>query len=322
MKKITYIADIDADVDDLIAARYLKDKGVLGAVVLDPKPVSDTGFKRVEILKNLGIDVRDSIPEDTDTIFIGGALTIVAEFVKTHKLANLVMNGGFVGCNLVPEDHVLEKFTGKVSIRTFNFNCDVKAADYVLSSPNIDKIVLVGKNVCHHPKNTAEGIWKTFKPMIEGEYRVRPGKLQHDMLACREGLVALGYIDEPALCIYRKVYPFNHGLKGNMTQWGSTIYPEPDNTYREVLAAVDWVRFSYIPMQNAEEKTIVLTRNNFARHSEASLQACIEMHKYLKLHPEMDNLEHIKERRDMIWAKTVELFNDPNFKPDDPEQQQ
>lgn len=241
MKKITYIADIDADGDDLIAARYLKDKGVLGAVVLDPKPVSDTGFQRVELLKNLGIDVRDSIPEDTDTIFIGGALTIVAEFVKTHKLAALVMNGGFVGSNIVPEGRVLNKFKGKTAIRTFNFNCDVNAADYVLSSPNIGKIILVGKNVCHNPKNTADGIWKNLKAMIEGEYKVRPGKLQHDMLACREGLVALGCLDEPAWCVYREVYPFNMGLCGNMTWWGSTLTPKPLNKYRKVLAAVDWV---------------------------------------------------------------------------------
>lgn len=319
-KKITYIADIDADVDDLIAARYLKDKGVLGSVVLDPKPVSDTGFKRVELLKNLGIDVRDSIPEDTDTIFIGGALTIVAEFVKTHKLANLVMNGGFVGCNIVPEGHVLDKFKGKTTIRTFNFNCDVKAADYVLSSPNIDKIVLVGKNVCHHPKNTADGIWKPLKPMIEGEYKVRPGKLQHDMLACREGLVALGYLDEPALCAYREVYPFNLGLRGNMTLWGSTLTPERNNKYRKVLAAVDWTSFNYIPMQNAAEKTIVLTRGNYSRYTEAALQASIKMCEYCETHPEMNDDKHLKERRDIIWKTTVDLFNDPNFKLDDPEQ--
>ena len=246
-KKITYIADIDQDVDDLIAARYMHDKGVLGCVVLDPKPTSEVGFKRVEILKNLGISVQDAIPEDTDTVFIGGALTIVAEFVKTHKLTNLVMNGGFVGCNIVLEDYVLDKFKGKTAIRTFNFNCDVKAADYVLSSPNIGKIILVGKNVCHHPKNTADGIWKSLKPMIEGEYKVRPGKLQHDMLACREGLVALGYIDEPALCTYREVHPFNLGLRGNMTLWGSTLCPEPDNKYRKVLAATGWTSLNKVP---------------------------------------------------------------------------
>lgn len=319
-KKITYIADIDQDVDDLIAARYLRDKGVLGCVVLDPKPTSEVGLHRVEMLKNLDIEVRDTIPEDTDTIFIGGALTIVAEFVKTHKLANLVMNGGFVGCNIVPEDHVLDKFKGKTTIRTFNFNCDVNAADYVLSSPNIDNIVLVGKNVCHHPKNTADGIWKNLKPMIEGEYKVRPGKLQHDMLACREGLVALGYLDEPALCAYREVYPFNLGLRGNMTLWGSTLTPERNNKYRKVLAAVDWTSFNYIPMQNAAEKTIVLTRNNYNRFVKASLQACSDVKEYLSTKPEMADIKYLSKRRDMIWDATIKRFNDPNFKLDDSEQ--
>lgn len=238
-KNITYIADIDQDVDDLIAARYLRDKGVLGCVVLDPKPTSEVGLHRVEMLKNLGIEVRDTIPEDTDTIFNGGALTIVADFVKTHKISNLVMNGGFVGANIVPIRKVLPKFAGKSEIRTFNFNCDVDATVSVLESSNIDRIVLIGKNVCHNERNAANGIWRRLKGMIVDEYGVRPSKLMHDLLACHEGLSILKLHDEPLECDYRMVYPYHTGLCGNMTKWGSR-----DNAFgkfKRVLAAVDWI---------------------------------------------------------------------------------
>lgn len=190
------------------------------------------------MLKNLGIEVRDTIPEDTDTIFNGGALTIVADFVKTHKISNLVMNGGFVGANIVPIRKVLPKFAGKSEIRTFNFNCDVNATVSVLESSNIDRIVLIGKNVCHNERNAANGIWRSLKGMIVDEYGVRPSKLMHDLLACHEGLSILKLHDEPLECDYRMVYPYHTGLCGNMTKWGSR-----DNAFgkfKRVLAAVDW----------------------------------------------------------------------------------
>lgn len=35
-KEVVYIAELDADVDDVVAAYYLHNKGVLKCVVLDP----------------------------------------------------------------------------------------------------------------------------------------------------------------------------------------------------------------------------------------------------------------------------------------------
>lgn len=43
MKKVIYIAEIDADVDDIIAAEYLFNKGCLMGIVLDPLPKSEIG---------------------------------------------------------------------------------------------------------------------------------------------------------------------------------------------------------------------------------------------------------------------------------------
>ena len=252
MKNVIYIADIDQDIDDLITIRYMAERSVfLKGVVLDPMPTSDVGKARVKLIESWGVKVFDSIPEDaepknpmgvaspTEIVYCGGALTKVAEYVKDHKLQQLVMNGGFVGEPIVPSNKALPKFRGKSAVRTFNFNCDVAAADAVLKSDNIEQIILVGKNVCHDDRNTFEVIWKDEKYLTEG-LPVRPGKKLHDLLAVYEGLVFYGlsgYKDNHVL-VYKEVYPFNNGLKGNMTEWGSSLEP---TGYKKVLAAVGWV---------------------------------------------------------------------------------
>ena len=43
-KKVIYVAELDADVDDVIAAEYLHRKGALGMVVCDPEPVIAKGI--------------------------------------------------------------------------------------------------------------------------------------------------------------------------------------------------------------------------------------------------------------------------------------
>lgn len=54
------------------------------------------------------------------------------------------------------------------------------------------------------------------------------------MLACHEGIT---YINgEDAFCEYDTVKPYNEGLCGTMTKWGST--KTRTTPYREVLAAV------------------------------------------------------------------------------------
>lgn len=232
--EIVYIAELDADADDVIAAEYLHKKGVLKEVVCDPKPRTDQGKKRKQSLEEIGVKVYDKMPPIAKYVFVGGALTELARYLINHKIEYLVMNGGFVGCNIV--ENPLEKFRDKRTVRTFNFNCDVKAADAVLKSKNIGTILLVGKNVCHSEKNTLNGIWAEEKELLE-KYHSKSTKRQHDMLACREGLILIGLLQEASYLDYKAVYPYNTGLKGNMTEWGSTLDKSP---YRNVLAAVDW----------------------------------------------------------------------------------
>lgn len=218
----------------MIAAEYLYQKGVLKEVVCDPIPRTPEGKDRKEQLEELGIKVSNKMPPVAKYVFVGGALTELARYLINHRIEYLVMNGGFVGCNIV--ENPLKKFKGKQTVRTFNFNCDVKAADAVLKSKNIGAILLVGKNVCHSEKNTLNGVWAEEKELFE-KYHSKPTKRQHDMLACREGLILIGMLTESSFLQYKEVRPYNTGLKGNMTEWGSTFGKSP---YRSVLAAVGW----------------------------------------------------------------------------------
>lgn len=56
------------------------------------------------------------------------------------------------------------------------------------------------------------------------------------MLACHEGLAFLNETEK--FCEYDAVRPFNMGLDGRFTKWGST--KTKDTPYREVLAAVGY----------------------------------------------------------------------------------
>ena len=113
------------------------------------------------------------------------------------------------------------------------------AADTVLKTDekHISHIVLVGKNVCHDVRNTKNALWsgEKYKKLFD-EYRVKDEKRQHDLLACHEGLAFLRGTN--AICEYEMVRPYNTGLNGKLTQWGSTKTME--TPYREVLAAVGY----------------------------------------------------------------------------------
>lgn len=233
-REVIYIAELDADVDDVIAAEYLNKKGVLKEVVCDPVPTTWHGKDRKEQLEALGIKVVNKMPSIAKYVFVGGALTEVSRYLINHKIECLVMNGGFVGCNIMKNP--LDKFKNKQVVRTFNFNCDIDATDIVLKSKNIENIILVGKNVCHDKRNTLTGIWSSERTILN-KYHSKEDKRQHDMLACREGLILLGLLEEKSYLEYKFVYPYNTGLKGNMTEWGSTFGKSP---YRAVLAAINW----------------------------------------------------------------------------------
>ena len=239
-KEIIYVAEIDQDVDDIVAVEYLHNKGVLKAVVLDPIPETDEGKQRLDIIKRMGIIIEKEIPEKSKYIFVGGALKKVSQYIKNNKIDLLVMNGGFVGNN-IETNFTIPKFRNKKTVRTFNFNCNIYATNQVLKSENINKILLVGKNVCHNRKNTLSGIWKNKESKLLNKYNVKDKKLMHDLLACYEGLVFLGIVNDESFLNYRLLKPFNEGLDGKYTKWGS-LYPNENSEYRECIVAIEWKR--------------------------------------------------------------------------------
>ena len=211
---ITYIAELDQDVDDVVALEYLHKLGRLKDVVLDPYPVEPEGIARMNEIK---------------------------KYVKNNKLDWLVMNGGFVGHNI--ENHFeLPKFKGKDTVRTFNFNSNIMATDKVLKSDNIEIIMLVGKNVCHNRKNTRMGIWKNDENLqdIFDKYGVNDRKLLHDLLACKEGLIKMGLLYEKSILKYRELKPYNEGIDGTYTKWGSCLPKDERSKYKVCYTAVDY----------------------------------------------------------------------------------
>lgn len=58
--------------------------------------------------------------------------------------------GGFAGDNIVPEEHRLEKFKGRMTCPTFNLNGDVTASKKLLLDSTLMNFVrMVSKNICH-----------------------------------------------------------------------------------------------------------------------------------------------------------------------------
>lgn len=214
MNKVIYIADIDQDIDDIIAADFLNQRDVLEGIVLDPEPKSEIGLKRVEEIKKMGVQIFKDIPK-CDYIFNGGAFTKLAKYLRSNTVKIIVANGGFVGDNLAINP--LDKFKGKKYVRTFNFNIDVNATINVLNSKSYDELYLIGKNVCHSEKNTLSGIWKD-KEFLK-KYYIKDDKRLHDVLMVQEGIKIIN--NEDSILAFAKVNCIYENIDGNYTKWGS-----------------------------------------------------------------------------------------------------
>ena len=57
-REVVYIADLDQDIDDVVAAHYLHKEDVLKCVVCDPYPKSKEGLERKDKLEKLGVEVQ------------------------------------------------------------------------------------------------------------------------------------------------------------------------------------------------------------------------------------------------------------------------
>ena len=172
--------------------------------------------------------IYEDIPK-CDFIFVGGAFTKLALYLRTNITSLIIANGGFVGSNLV--NNPLDKFKGKEFMRTYNFNLDVNSTISVLNSNNYDKLYLIGKNVCHNKRNTIRSIWKETE--FINKYQLNENKKLHDLLMAQEGLKIINGQIEQSLLNFININCINNGLNGNMTNWGSI-------EGNRVIAALDW----------------------------------------------------------------------------------
>lgn len=210
-----FVADIDQDIDDLIAIEYLKLNNSINGVVLDPMPITQEGRNRVRQIEGMGIKIYDQIPKETQIVLNGGAFTKIARFVKGNKLEWMVANGGFVGNNIVTDP--LAKFKDKEFCRTYNPNLDPLSAEQVINSVNIKHKCLVSKNVCHDERNTIKYLWKNLD--FIKKYNLKDSKRLHDLLMCFDGLKIIK--NEETVLEYKSLDPIHKGLKGKYTEWGS-----------------------------------------------------------------------------------------------------
>jgi len=211
MDKIVYIADIGGDIDDLVAIKYLNSIGALGSVVLDGASQDN---ERKLILERDGIEVLNEIPKGTDIVFCGGAFTKIAKYLQNNKLDLIVANGFFAGCNIVPPEHVLDKFKNLAQCVSYNPNQDYKSALEVVRS-GVDMLI-VAKNVCHHPDNTIDN-WHDPKSV---KIKIPARKKLHDLLMVKEGINFIK--NRSTFCVYESVNIYMN--KGNAITWRA----EPD----------------------------------------------------------------------------------------------
>jgi pyrimidine-specific ribonucleoside hydrolase len=183
----------------------------------------------------LGGEILDAFTSNPDLVIItGGPLGNVENLLKidekfglgkpSFRLNKMVIQGGFAGDSIVPPEYRLEKFAGKETCPTFNFNANINAAKAVLASKVFKKRFLVSKNVCHglaydedlHKyvgefKNNYPGLSLIHQGMGIYLKKKPKGKLFHDPLAA---CVAINQ----NICEFKQVEIYRQ--KG---EWGSKL---------------------------------------------------------------------------------------------------
>ncbi|MCP4438446.1 MAG: nucleoside hydrolase [Aureispira sp.] len=184
--------------------------------------------------------IKETVAEYPElTILTGGPLKNFRLLDAKLPIHRWVAQGGFAGDNVVPPEHRLPKFVGRTTCPTFNFGGDPKTASKLLATPQIEKRLLVSKNVCHglaydaemHEKmegykDSSAGLHWVYKGMDKYLQRRPNGKLFHDPLAA---CVAI----DPSICEFREVELFR--ARG---EWGSNLVLGT-NTFISIAADKD-----------------------------------------------------------------------------------
>ena len=187
---------------------------------------------------------------DASTTLLTGAAVknlkrlLESELPEGFRLGRWVAQGGFAGDDVVPEQHRLAKFAGRVTCPTYNFNGDPKGARLALDHPAIAERRCVSKNVCHgvvydaafHERVAAHRDSRESMRMIhaamDAYLRKRPtGKMFHDPLAACCAL-------DPSIASWREVELYR--ARG---EWGSRL---TDGTNTWITVAADQEAFARV----------------------------------------------------------------------------
>ncbi len=114
----------------------------------------DKNIVPTEILTKLGSEVlKETLTNYPNCVLLTGAALgnpkMLFETYPDTQLTRWVAQGGFAGDDVVPSEYRLDKFAGRNTCPTFNFNGDILGAKLLLASTNIKLKQLVSKNVCH-----------------------------------------------------------------------------------------------------------------------------------------------------------------------------
>lgn len=161
---------------------------------------------------------------------LGKAIQVADETHSDFTIGKVVIQGGFVGRNIVPESVALEKFKDKEMVPSWNLDGALKDTLRVLQSPRCSEIRLVSKNVCHgvtwdetlssQITHQGSGMLHTIDAIMTA-YRQRRGapKIIHDLVAATCALSA-------TVCGWAQV-SMRHKKKAG---WGADL-SKTSNTY-------------------------------------------------------------------------------------------
>lgn len=176
-------ADVKDDDKSRVGAYYTK---WLGSI-----PKQDPDCDLAELSREIIVD---------STLLTGGPLRNVRVLIQSSDkrlFGNWTAQGGFVGCNIIPDSDALEKFKGKLKVPTYNFGGHKASALDLLCGQYTNEfyeIHTVGKNVCHGfiftkedvellPKGKHPGLDVMIQGMEKYCQKKPEGKAMHDILA-------------------------------------------------------------------------------------------------------------------------------------------
>ncbi|HUU88461.1 MAG TPA: nucleoside hydrolase [Candidatus Glassbacteria bacterium] len=176
----------------------------------------------------------------------GAPLHNLFDFVQEYQpeIDTWVAQGGFAGCDIIPEEQQLEKFRGKKTCATFNLGGNKKASLALVNYGGIKNKFFVSKDICHSMiydqemheriapfRHNNVGIKMIYEGMSVYLNKKSEGKKFHDPLAA---CVAI----DRSICKFKEVELYRH--KG---EWGSR---ESGNPNANISVAVDREKFEKV----------------------------------------------------------------------------